>query len=131
MTLPPISDTSRELEPLLLDYFMQQGRKHLHRRGAVYRNLKSYLYIHQLTLAALTPKHMEAFLRFLHTQGMSLSYAASSFSNVRKFFDYLVERGAIHVNPAREILASPRHSERRRFSDDDLIRVFRSHHPRR
>lgn len=131
MTLPPIRDTSSELESLLVDYFVQQGRKHVHRRGGVFRNLKSYLYIHQLTIDALTPKHMETFLRFLHTQGMSFSYAASSFSNIRKFFDYLVERKVVPANPAREVLASPRHSERRRYSDDELFRVFRSHHPRR
>ena len=131
MTLPPIRDTSSELEPLLLAYLKHSGRKQPYRRGAVFRSLKDYLYIHQLTVDNLTVRHMESFLRYLHAQGLSLSYAASSFSGIRKFFDYLVEQGAIQENPARGIFASPRYAEKRRYTDGELIQVFKSLHPRR
>jgi integrase/recombinase XerC len=67
------------------------------------RQFESFLAAERVTPADLTVRHVRAFLVALHARGLDASSVARKLAAVRSWLRFLVRRGVLARNPAREV----------------------------
>ena len=67
------------------------------------RQFEAFLAAEKLTPADLTPRHIRAFLVTLHARGLDPASVGRKLAAVRSWLKFLVRRGVLERNPAREV----------------------------
>ena len=69
------------------------------------RQFEQFLRSEAVAVSALTPRHVRAFLVSLHARGLDPVSIARKLACVRSWLRFLVRRGVLERNPAREVQA--------------------------
>ncbi len=83
------------------------------------RQFEAFLTAEQLTPRDLTPRHLRAFLVTLHARGLDPASIARKLAAVRSWMKFLVRRGVLERNPAREVRAPRLATKQPAFLDPD------------
>jgi integrase/recombinase XerC len=67
------------------------------------RQFEAFLTAEALNVTELTPRHIRAFLVALHARGLDPASVGRKLAAVRSWLRFLVRRGALERNPAREV----------------------------
>ena len=67
------------------------------------RQFESFLAAERVTATELSPRHIRAFLVALHARGLDPASVGRKLAAVRSWLRFLVRRGVLERNPAREI----------------------------
>jgi integrase/recombinase XerC len=67
------------------------------------RQFESFLAAERVTATELSPRHIRAFLVALHARGLDPSSVGRKLAAVRSWLRFLVRRGVLERNPAREV----------------------------
>lgn len=121
----------READRLIRDYLVAAGRKNLTTRPRVLKSFAAFLYQMNRRIARLRYRDLETFVAFMRARGVRQFNVSHDFTTLRKFYDYLRAVGAVPTNLARSIMVSAGRKHVRMYTDAELIRVFRTKHPRR
>src|SRR5438552_8715305 len=83
------------------------------------RQFEAFLTSEQLTPRDLTPRHLRAFLVALHARGLDPASIARKLAAVRSWLKFLVRRGVLDRNPAREVRGPRLPRKQAAFLDPD------------
>ena len=121
---------SQRVERLIRQYRVSLGRIQMHRKPRILNVFVEYIRLNEQQIEKLTYRDMEKFIAFLLQAGLTQAQVAQEFSILRKFYDYLCAEGILSVNLARDVFARGGKIEPRTYTDKELIRICRTHHPR-
>jgi integrase/recombinase XerC len=71
--------------------------------GTDLRQFESFLAAEAVTATELSPRHIRAFLVALHARGLDPASVGRKLAAVRSWLRFLVRRGVLERNPAREV----------------------------
>ena len=83
------------------------------------RQFEAFLASERLTPRDLTPRHLRAFLVTLHARGLDPASIARKLAAVRSWMKFLVRRGVLERNPAREVRGPRLPKKQAAFLDPD------------
>ena len=83
------------------------------------RQFEAFLASEQLTPRDLTPRHLRAFLVTLHARGLDPASVGRKLAAVRSWLKFLVRRGVLERNPAREVRGPRLPTKQAAFLDPD------------
>jgi len=95
------------------------------------REFKEYSLKMKIHLCEYSVKDINGFIEYLvEEKKYKRHYAASHFTWIRKYFDYLTINGIVKVNVARAIFARAGYVQERKYSEKELKETIISYHPR-
>jgi integrase/recombinase XerC len=86
--------------------------------------LSAFLTTEQVTLAELTPRHVRAFLVHLHARGLDPASVSRKLSAARSWLRFLVRRGVLGRNPARDVRGPRQPRKQAAFLDVDEAKAL-------
>lgn len=115
---------------LVETYLVTQIGTRVQRQKGFLRRFARFCNRYSIHIDAVTVKDMEMFIEELKWGGLTPGYIAGQFALIRKFFDFLSEKGIVRGNPARNVFARAEKREPRLRSDNRLKAEHRLFHPR-